>query len=65
MNNLESQTSPHVVHLPPLSRCRRILFAVCLGLALLSVSKMALAQYQLTNLVSNQVREARASIPCL
>ena len=65
MNNLESQTSPQVVHLPPLSRCRRILFAVCLGLALLSVSRMALAQYQLTNLVSNQVREAQHDDPLL
>ena len=57
--------SPQVAHLPPLPRCRRILFAVCLGLALLSVSSMALAQYQLTNLVSNQVGEARHDDPLL
>ncbi len=65
MNNVESQMSPQVAHLPPLPRCRRILFAVCLGLALLSVSSMALAQYQLTNLVSNQVGEARRVDPLL
>ena len=43
----------------------RTLFAVCLGLALLSASSMALAQYQLTNLVSNQVREAHHDDPLL
>src|SRR4029077_5201502 len=58
MNNVESRMSPQVAHLPPLPRWRRILLAVCLGLALLSVSSVALAQYQLTNLVSNQVLEA-------
>jgi hypothetical protein len=65
MNNVESQMLPQVAHLPPFPRWRRILFAVCLGLALLSVSNMALAQYQLTNLVSNQVREDSMTIPSL
>jgi uncharacterized protein (TIGR03118 family) len=65
MNNFENQMSPQVAHLPPLPRCRRILFAVCLALALLSASSMALAQYQLTNLVSNQVGEARHDDPLL
>jgi uncharacterized protein (TIGR03118 family) len=38
---------------------RRIAYAVCLGLALMFVSNAALAQYQITNLVSNQVGAAR------
>jgi uncharacterized protein (TIGR03118 family) len=38
---------------------RRIAITACLGLALMFVSNAALAQYQLTNLVSNQVGAAR------
>jgi uncharacterized protein (TIGR03118 family) len=44
---------------------RTIVFAVCLGLALLSASSVALAQYQLTNLVSNQVGQAHHDDPLL
>jgi uncharacterized protein (TIGR03118 family) len=54
-------SSPPRTHL----RGRRIVFAVCLGLALLSASSVALAQYQLTNLVSNQVGEAHHDDPLL
>jgi uncharacterized protein (TIGR03118 family) len=36
----------------------RIAFTLCLGLAVLLVSNTALAQYQLNNLVSNQVKTA-------
>jgi uncharacterized protein (TIGR03118 family) len=38
---------------------RRIAFTLCLGLAVLLVSTTALAQYQLTNLDSNQVGAAK------
>ncbi|HYW37322.1 MAG TPA: TIGR03118 family protein [Terriglobales bacterium] len=38
---------------------RKIAFKICLGLAVMLVSSAALAQYQLTNLVSNQVGAAR------
>jgi uncharacterized protein (TIGR03118 family) len=44
---------------------RRIIFAACLGLALMFASNAALAQYQLTNLVSNQVGAARHTDPLL
>src|ERR1039458_5882278 len=44
---------------------RTIVFAACLGLALIFVSNAALAQYQLTNLVSNQVGNARHADPLL
>ncbi|MCU1303811.1 MAG: hypothetical protein JWQ87_4095 [Candidatus Sulfotelmatobacter sp.] len=44
---------------------RRSVFAACLGLALIFVSNAALAQYQLTNLVSNQVGVARHTDPLL
>jgi uncharacterized protein (TIGR03118 family) len=37
----------------------KIAFGICLGLAVMLVSSAALAQYQLTNLVSNQVGAAR------
>ena len=40
---------------------RKIAVAVCLGLAFLMVSALAQAQYQLTNLVSNQLNEHAAS----
>jgi len=38
---------------------RKIAFTLCLGLAVLLVSTTALAQYQLTNLDSNQVGAAK------
>lgn len=38
---------------------RKIAFTLCLGLAVTLFSSAALAQYQLTNLVSNQVGAAR------
>src|ERR1700678_4424464 len=41
----------------------RIAYMVCLGLALMFVSSAALAQYQLTNLVSNQVGAAKHTDP--
>ena len=44
---------------------RRIAFALCLGLALMFVSSAALAQYTLTNLVSNQKGGARHQDPLL
>src|ERR1022692_263061 len=44
---------------------RRIAFTACLGLALMFVSNAALAQYQLTNLVSNQVGDAKHTDPLL
>jgi uncharacterized protein (TIGR03118 family) len=44
---------------------RRIAFTVCLGLASMFVSSAAQAQYQLTNLVSNQVGAARHTDPLL
>ena len=43
----------------------KIAFTICLGLAVLLVSSAALAQYQLTNLVSNQVGSARHTDPLL
>jgi len=42
---------------------RKLAFTLCLGLAVLFVSHAALAQYQLTNLVSNQVGWARHDDP--
>jgi uncharacterized protein (TIGR03118 family) len=44
---------------------RRFAFTACLGLALMFVSNMALAQYQLTNLSSNQIGAARHADPLL
>jgi uncharacterized protein (TIGR03118 family) len=44
---------------------RTIVLAACLALALLSISSVALAQYQLTNLVSNQVGQAHHDDPLL
>ncbi len=44
---------------------RTLMFTGCLGLTLLLVSSAALAQYQLTNLVSNQVGEAKHTDPLL
>jgi hypothetical protein len=40
---------------------RRTAIAVCLGLGLLMVPALAQAQYQLTNLVSNQFDEHAAN----
>src|SRR4029077_19044847 len=73
MNRVKSQMSPQVANVSPPPRTlpqrsflrRRIVFAVCLGLTLLSASSMGLAQYQLTNLISNQVREAHHDDPLL
>jgi uncharacterized protein (TIGR03118 family) len=44
---------------------RKIIFTLSLGLALMLVSSLALAQYQLTNLVSNQVGAARHTDPLI
>jgi uncharacterized protein (TIGR03118 family) len=44
---------------------RKIVFTACLGIALMFVSNAALAQYQLTNLVSNQVGAAKHTDPLL
>ena len=44
---------------------RRIAYTLCLGLALMFVSSAALAQNQLTNLVSNHVGAARHTDPLL
>jgi uncharacterized protein (TIGR03118 family) len=44
---------------------RTLAFTVCLGLAVLFTSSAAVAQYQLTNLVSNQVGGARHIDPLL
>jgi uncharacterized protein (TIGR03118 family) len=44
---------------------RKIVFTACLGIALMFVSNVALAQYQLTNLVSNQVGAAKHTDPLL
>ena len=44
---------------------RRIAFTACLGLVLTFVSNAAQAQYQLTNLVSNQVGAARHTDPLI
>ena len=46
-------------------QCRRIAVAACLGLALMFVSSSAVAQYTLTNLVSNQAGAARHQDPLL
>ena len=42
---------------------RKIAFTICLGLAVMLVSSAALAQYQLTNLVSNQAKTAKYMDP--
>ncbi len=42
---------------------RKIVFTICLGLAVMLVSSAALAQYQLTNLDSNQAKTARYMDP--
>ena len=42
---------------------RKITFALCLGIAVMFVSNAALAQYQLTNLVSNQFGAAKHDDP--
>jgi uncharacterized protein (TIGR03118 family) len=44
---------------------RKIAFTACLGLALMLVSNVALAQYQLTNLVSNQIGAAQHTDPLI
>jgi uncharacterized protein (TIGR03118 family) len=44
---------------------RRIAFTLCLGLALMFVSNAARAQYQLTNLASNQVGATKHTDPLL
>jgi len=44
---------------------KKIAFTICLGLAVTLISSAALAQYQLTNLVSNQVGAARHTDPLL
>jgi uncharacterized protein (TIGR03118 family) len=44
---------------------RRIAFAVCLGVALTFISSAAVAQYTLTNLVSNQAGAAKHQDPLL
>jgi len=44
---------------------RKIAFTICLGLAVMLVSTTALAQYSLTNLVSNQVKMAKHIDPLL
>ncbi|HEX7424152.1 MAG TPA: TIGR03118 family protein [Terriglobales bacterium] len=44
---------------------RKIAFTICLGLAVMLVSSVALAQYQLTNLVSNQFGTARHTDPLI
>jgi uncharacterized protein (TIGR03118 family) len=42
---------------------RKVTFAICLGIAVMFVSNAALAQYQLTNLVSNQFGAAKHDDP--
>ncbi len=44
---------------------RKIAFTVCVGLAVMLVSSAALAQYQLTNLVSNQVATGKHIDPLI
>jgi uncharacterized protein (TIGR03118 family) len=44
---------------------RKLAFTICLGLAVMLVSTAAVAQYQLANLVSNQVGTARHTDPLL
>src|SRR5580658_3709242 len=46
-------------------QCRRIAYTVCLGLGLMLISNAALAQYQLTNLDSNQVGAAKHTDPLI
>ena len=43
---------------------RKTSFTICLGLAVVFVSSAALAQYQLTNLVSNQFAAAKHETRC-
>jgi uncharacterized protein (TIGR03118 family) len=43
----------------------KIAFTLCLGLVVMLFSNVALAQYQLTNLVSNQVGQARHTDPLM
>ena len=43
----------------------KVVFALCLAAAVLFISSAPLAQYQLTNLVSNQVGDARHTDPLL
>ena len=40
-------------------------FTICLGLAVMLISSAALAQYQLTNLDSNQVGAAKHTDPLM
>ena len=47
-----------------MQRCK-ISFTICLGLAVLFTTSAALAQYQLTNLVSNQVGAAKHDDPLM
>jgi len=47
-----------------MQRCK-ITFTICLGLAVLFFTNAALAQYQLTNLVSNQVGAAKHDDPLM
>ncbi len=42
---------------------RKIISTLSLGLALMLISSLAMAQYQLTNLVSNQVGSGTAHRP--
>jgi len=73
MNKVTSQMSPHLIDLSPspgtLPRRpfvrRRVVFTVCLAIATLSAFRAALAQYQLTNLVSNQSGGAHHDDPLL
>ena len=44
---------------------RKIAFTLCVGLAMILVSSAALAQYQLTNLDSNQFATARHIDPLM
>ncbi len=46
-------------------QCHKIAFSICLGLATMLFSNVALAQYQLTNLTSNQVGKAAHIDPLL
>ena len=46
-------------------QCRRIALTIALGFALMFASSAAMAQYQLTNLVSNQVGQAKHTDPLL
>jgi len=42
---------------------RKVVLKACVGLTLLSLSSAALAQYKLSNLVSNQIKQARHADP--